>query len=85
MSRETDGHKHIADKRRLEGEIDELLERNAKLEAAINAFVGTIDADDLEELGWSCEVCPRKDKVKSRKHECNFSDCLENFIEKDVE
>jgi len=40
------------------------------------------DEDMEKDHGWSCKVCPRAKLVKSRKHECDFSDCAENFINK---
>jgi hypothetical protein len=41
-----------------------------------------VDALDLDENGWNgCTMCPRRCQVISPKHECDFSDCLENFVE----
>jgi hypothetical protein len=40
-----------------------------------------VDILDLEADGWNgCETCPRKALVKSPKFECDFSECLENFV-----
>ena len=36
------------------------------------------DATDLEEAGWSCDKCELKDR-HSRKQECGFPECLEQF------
>lgn len=46
-----------------------------KQEISIEDF----DSTDLEEAGWSCEKCPRKDKVVSRKLECSFPDCFYHY------
>jgi|APSaa5957512576_1039674.scaffolds.fasta_scaffold86160_2 hypothetical protein len=41
-----------------------------------------VDVWDLETNGWKgCDGCPRKSKVISSKQECQFDDCLTNFVE----
>lgn len=37
-----------------------------------------VDIEDLNEHGWTCAVCHKKIE-RSRKHECNFQDCLWYF------
>jgi hypothetical protein len=41
-----------------------------------------VDIFDLDTDGWKgCESCPRRKLVRNPKFECDFGECLTNFVE----
>ena len=57
-------------------------ENRSKEEEKFEQFLidADIDADNLESFGRHCWNCPRQSQVGMPKYECDFTDCLKQFV-----